>query len=1039
LNLPEPRKKNFSEQDTADKLVLPYLTREFGFPAPDTMDYQAQHSVPMSDEHFGRYDGLYLTGGYPHVVLEVKKYSHDLTDADFRQTRSYALSDFFQDKVPFLVVSNGRDHRFYKKRTELDTSDHGLMYERVHPVNWSQIIAEPHGSVRILLTAKELIDKLRVFKEQTFTDIVSYFYNVAENRYDLDGSPHLMESLQNIIRERRVYINPEADRNKQIKQAIQSISLHFTLKVLFIKIVEDLSTGSDVPRIIHELFPREEYVHLGGIFGFKVLNALTNGDAKKALKLYSKSKRFYRRLGEDIARITYQDIFRYGFKIHANEYGRLLSAKNYDRILPTGDTLRSIREELIQIDIRNVLVYESDDRRRNVIGDIYAKLIDEELINSIGAVYTPDDTVKFMVELAHKYAGGFRGKRIVENACGSGHFHRLLYRRYVDEVVRSYEAAGQTPNYRQAHDEAVEHVLGRDIDPFAVQLTLLGVFLEQLKDNVKPNTLLYEGQRNGWKPGFFIDCQNSLDPITVYPDRFWGAAATLDPDRPKSLVDSCKRALNPDIIIGNPPYGVSVVKGDLYDTIYDLQSNDSYGYFIANAIERLSTGKRIIFITSSSFLTIKSHHRLRRLILDTCQIIRIIKLHRATFPGIDIFPVIIELEKCDDVKVRKASYYEFYDLWQLHPSNHREELRKAYSFILSDAPTKPNWPFDPRRASWYRIRQGILNHYSQLTIFDGLPSLFQFMDDSIGASDPTYTLFNLRTRKEDLLPGKLVNGKSIVKLARIAVAKVGLQSPSARDYYRIATGVRGGAVRGGYIEVDPRLAISVDQLSELTDTEKRDGIEIDDPNNDKYFVPLDKAGVSDILGKVLSQFYRPVEFYVNWSSSAVREMRENPAAYFRNSSYYFADGISFSDTGIYSPTFRLSHGGVFDQKSSCIFSDYFSREFLLGVLCSKLTKYFVKVFINHTVSSQVDSIKAIPIALPDDQTRQAIESIVNAIVSKQKAAPSYDYFEEQGALDQLVYALYNLNEDQISEIENWYARRYPKLRRDVDVSEVGEE
>jgi hypothetical protein len=39
---------NFSEQDTADKLILPYLAATHGFPKPDSLDYQAQHPLKQS-------------------------------------------------------------------------------------------------------------------------------------------------------------------------------------------------------------------------------------------------------------------------------------------------------------------------------------------------------------------------------------------------------------------------------------------------------------------------------------------------------------------------------------------------------------------------------------------------------------------------------------------------------------------------------------------------------------------------------------------------------------------------------------------------------------------------------------------------------------------------------------------------------------------------------------------------------------------------------------------------------------------------------
>jgi hypothetical protein len=80
LPISEETKRSFSEQDTADKLILPYLSRHLGFPPPDSLDYQAQHTVPIGEDRTGRYDGMYLHGGYPYVVLEAKKYAHDFVE-----------------------------------------------------------------------------------------------------------------------------------------------------------------------------------------------------------------------------------------------------------------------------------------------------------------------------------------------------------------------------------------------------------------------------------------------------------------------------------------------------------------------------------------------------------------------------------------------------------------------------------------------------------------------------------------------------------------------------------------------------------------------------------------------------------------------------------------------------------------------------------------------------------------------------------------------------------------------------------------------
>jgi len=87
--------------------------------------------------------------------------------------------------------------------------------------------------------------------------------------------------------------------------------------------------------------------------------------------------------------------------------------------------------------------------------------------------------------------------------------------------------AGTAFNAPAAHAEALEHIYARDIDPFAVQLTLLSTFLEQLKDNVRPG----EGgskSRHRWLADRAIDTQNSLDPITIDPKLFFDIEKTAD-------------------------------------------------------------------------------------------------------------------------------------------------------------------------------------------------------------------------------------------------------------------------------------------------------------------------------------------------------------------------------------------------------------------------------------------------------------------------------------------------------------------------------
>ena len=521
--------------------------------------------------------------------------------------------------MPFLVVSNGREHKFYHLTATISPADHKPIYAQIPAVDWGKIILESPGEVKQLLTQAQLLSYLRAFKERSFSDIAALFTHPVTGKLDLTRHPLGMD-LGQILEDRKNFIGVTAKNDAATRHAIQAVALHFTIKILFIKLIEDLAQGPETPRIIHTLFPDRDYDQIGGLFGFKVLNALEKGDRSSAMRLFVRSRTYYKRLAQDLASVSWQDIFRYGFNVHMERYGQLFSAHHYDRFLPSDTTLQAIRQDLIQIDIRTAIIYGSATARTNVIGNLYEKLIDDELRSSLGAVYTPDETMRFMIDLGQARLGRFRGHKIVEPACGSGHFYREIYRRYVAELKLQCEEAAIPFDTPAAHIEALEHIYGRDIDPFAVQLTLLSTFLEQLKDNVRPG----EGagrNRHRWLADRSIDTQNSLDPITIDPELYFDIEKTGDLTIAKSRRASCKRAAEPDLLIGNPPYGVAVVKGAHYDDVYSLNSSDSYGYFIVNAIRRLPPGRRLIYVVSSSFLTIGSHKSLRDFILGNCKVL----------------------------------------------------------------------------------------------------------------------------------------------------------------------------------------------------------------------------------------------------------------------------------------------------------------------------------------------------------------------------------------------------------------------------------
>ncbi|NCS45347.1 MAG: ATP-binding protein [Microcystis aeruginosa G13-05] len=61
---------------------------------------------------------------------------------------------------------------------------------------------------------------------------------------------------------------------------------------------------------------------------------------------------------------------------------------------------------------------------------------------------------------------------------------------------------------------------------------------------------------------------------------------------------------------------------------------------------------------------------------------------------------------------------------------------------------------------------------------------------------------------------------------------------------------------------------------------------------------------------------------------------------------------------------------------------------------------------------------------------ERIKTLVESIINQQKHNQSYPYhLHEQKEIDAIIYQLYELDYEDIREIELWYCRRYPKLAK----------
>jgi hypothetical protein len=178
----------------------------------------------------------------------------------------------------------------------------------------------------------------------------------------------------------------------------------------------------------------------------------------------------------------------------------------------------------------------------------------------------------------------------------------------------------------------------------------------------------------------------------------------------------------------------------------------------------------------------------------------------------------------------------------------------------------------------------------------------------------------------------------------------------------------------------------------------------------------------------LPNYFVETKYFIDWSSTAVSSMHQEPHSDMANIEFRFHKGITYSRTGEYAPTFRLSAGGILESKSCGIFPENFALQTLLAILCSQVARYLLKVFIMHSVETSVGTIGDLPIKRPKDNITHQLNKLVAKIIEQQKINSKYPYhLHEQKEIDDIIYQLYELDYEDIREIELWYCRRYPKL------------
>jgi hypothetical protein len=448
----------------------------------------------------------------------------------------------------------------------------------------------------------------------------------------------------------------------------------------------------------------------------------------------------------------------------------------------------------------------------------------------------------------------------------------------------------------------------------------------------------------------------------------WQRMRCLDPLDNEALL-----ANRFDLYFANPPYGLKHPA----TRRLGLGSKDVYGAFLL-LVRTLKAGGRAAFIVSDTFLTLQSHEQLRQHLLSSSTVESILELPSASFNA-SVATVAIFLRNqsvSDDHEVQFQSL--FYE-------NSGKLVERAEQ----------------------RSSQALLQSLSGAPLSKAHPALLPILSKHSGKR------FCFRQGH-------------YVALGDVVDIRVGLQTGDNNHYLRQL-----GAAYGRYDTFEPGDLLTDSELGQLSDKEKAHGIS-PERFGGRSFIPFDKGGRSLNKNRQFSDYYRPPCYALDWSERSVRRMRELKGlsgrlkSRMQNLNWYFQPYIVATRVGVYSPTFRLGAGTIFDSGCTGLFSHHYNVYALLGVLCSSLIRYLFKSSINHTVNSQADDLKRIP--LPCPRRTADIETLteqVRVLVAARRQQIDKDLTNKRRKIDRLVYDMFSISKDEQVEIEQWLRRRYP--------------
>lgn len=149
------------------------------------------------------------------------------------------------------------------------------------------------------------------------------------------------------------------------------------------------------------------------------------------------------------------------------------------------------------------------------------------------------------------------------------------------------------------------------------------------------------------------------------------------------------------------------------------------------------------------------------------------------------------------------------------------------------------------------------------------------------------------------------------------------------------------------------------------------------------------------------------------STSIVQFLKTDPKARYQGYSFYFREGLCWSDINTTYLKCRKKEKSIHDVKSMSVFgiSESAPEDYILTLLNSTLFSFYVDNFVNNTQTFQINDARQLPIIIPTSEEIKKSEEIAHkAIQLKQEKVCDDQLKLIQNEVDDFVQQLYKLNQ-----------------------------